>query len=299
MRGESATQGIITKGIGGFYYVSTPDGAVYETRAAGRFRKDNIMPRVGDFVELSAEKDSVVSILPRKNELVRPPVANVDLIVVVATLRSPIVDMYMIDAFLLSAKAAGIEAMLCINKSDLCTEKDCADFCEVYKKAGYAAVVVSAMRGEGIENLRAYLTGKVTAFAGNSGVGKSSLLNRIEESLGLKTGAVSEKLARGKHTTRHMELFPLRGSGYVLDTPGFSRVELPNILSEDLAALYPEFAAIKTPCRFSGCVHINEPGCAIKAEVENGKIHEKRYESYRYFYDKLKKNKFWKTGKEE
>ena len=298
-RGEISTQGIITKGIGGFYYVQTPDGAVYETRACGRFRKENIIPRVGDYVKLSDTLDAVVEILPRKNELIRPPVANIDRIAVVASLTSPAVDMYMIDAFLLSAEAAGIAAMLCINKSDLSKDEEIRAFCEVYEKAGYQIVVTSAKEEEGIEALKPYLIGRVTAFAGNSGVGKSSLLNLIGDNLCLETGGVSEKLARGKHTTRHVELFPLSFGGFILDTPGFSRVELPGITADKLWGLYPEIARVLEPCRFPGCMHLKEPDCAVKKAVEDGAIHEKRYESYQYFYEKLRENKFWKLGKEE
>lgn len=254
---------------------------------------------MGDRVTLSPQKDAVIEIAPRKNELIRPPVANVDRIMVVASLSSPAVDMYMIDAFLLSAESAGIDAMLCINKSDLCTEEECRLFCEVYEKAGYETVVTSAKEKAGIETLRPYLVNRVTAFAGNSGVGKSSLLNQIGENLCLETGVVSEKLSRGKHTTRHVELFPLSDGGFVLDTPGFSRVELPGITQDKLGGLYREIAALEEECRFTGCMHIKEPGCAVKAAVESGCIHEKRYESYQYYYEKLKENKFWKVGKEE
>ncbi len=292
-------QGIITKGIGGFYYVCDDEGTVHETRACGRFRKENIIPRVGDRVVLSEDCDSVIEILPRKNTLVRPPVSNIDRIMVVASIISPAVDMYMIDAFLLSAAHAGIDAMLCINKSDLCDEAKCRDFCAVYEMAGYETVITSAKEEKGIEVLRPYLQNRVTAFAGNSGVGKSSLLNLIGDNLCLETGRVSEKLARGKHTTRHVELFPLSGGGYILDTPGFSRVELPDITADRLGDLYPEIARIKAPCKFTGCKHLKEPGCAVKDAVARGEIHEKRYESYQYFYDKLKENKFWKVGKEE
>ncbi len=298
-KGAIPTQGIITKGIGGFYYVAAEDGTLYETRACGRFRKEHMIPRVGDRVELSPGLDAVVEILPRKNELIRPPVANIDQIVVVASLISPAVDMYMIDAFLLSAAAAGIDAMLCINKSDLCNDSALEEFCAVYEKAGYKTVVTSAKEDTGLETLRPHLAGLVTAFAGNSGVGKSSLLNRIGDNLCLETGGVSEKLSRGRHTTRHVELFPLADGGFILDTPGFSRVELPGITPDKLAGLYREFAAVEEICKFSGCMHLKEPGCAIKAAVENGTIHEKRYESYQYFYEKLKENKFWKIGKEE
>ena len=297
-RGEISTQGIITKGIGGFYYVVDAEGTVHETRACGRFRKEKIIPRVGDRVKLSPGLDAVVELLPRKNALIRPPVANVDRIVVVASLTSPAVDMYMIDAFLLSAEAAGIDAMLCINKSDLCTEEECRSFCAVYEKAGYETVITSAKAAEGIDVLRPYLKDKVTAFAGNSGVGKSSLLNRIGDFC-LETGAVSEKLARGKHTTRHVELFPLSFGGFILDTPGFSRVELPGITADTLSGLYREFAALEDECKFTGCLHLKEPDCAVKAAVEEGRIHIKRYESYQYFYEKLRDNKFWKIGKDE
>lgn len=292
-------QGIITKGIGGFYYVATPDGKVYETRACGRFRKENIIPRVGDRVVLSEGMDAVTEILPRKNTLIRPPVSNVDRIMVVASLVSPQVDMFMIDAFLLSAAHAGIDAMLCINKSDLASEEACREFCKIYENAGYETVITSAKEEKGIEVLRPHLAGKVTAFAGNSGVGKSSLLNLVGDNLCLETGKVSEKLSRGKHTTRHVELFPLKDGGYILDTPGFSRVELPDITADRLWGLYRESFKIGEGCRFTGCTHLKEPGCSVKAAVESGTVHEKRYESYQYFYDKLRENKFWKIGKEE
>ena len=274
------------------------EGTIHETRACGRFRKEKIIPRVGDRVELSPGLDAVVEILPRKNTLIRPPVANVDRIIVVASLQSPAVDMYMIDAFLLSAEAAGIDAMLCINKSDLCSEEECRSFSSVYEKAGYETVITSAKEEEGIEALRPYLVNKVTAFAGKSGVGKSSLLNRIGNYCA-ETGAVSEKLERGKHTTRHVELFPLSFGGYILDTPGFSRVELPGITADNLAGLYREMQTLETECKFTGCMHLKEPDCAVKKAVEEGRIHTKRYESYQYFYEKLRDNKFWKIGKEE
>lgn len=275
------------------------DGENYETRACGRFRKEHIIPRVGDYVTLSSGLDSVVEIMPRKNELIRPPVANVDKIVVVASLTSPAVDMFMIDAFLLSAAVAGIDAMLCINKSDLCFEEECQSFSEIYNKAGYETVITSAQKEEGIETLKPYLKDCVTAFAGNSGVGKSSLLNLIGDNLCLETGVVSEKLARGKHTTRHVELFPLSFGGYILDTPGFSRVELPGVTADKLADLYREFTGLSEDCKFAGCMHLKEPDCAVKKAVEEGRIHEKRYESYQYFYEKLRDNKLWKIGKEE
>ncbi len=248
---------------------------------------------------LSPGNDAVTEIFPRKNELVRPPVSNVDKICVVASLKSPAVDLYMIDAFLLSAKNANIDALLCINKSDLCDDKLISDFCEIYKVAGYEVVVTSAKEDRGLDALKPHLAGFVTAFAGNSGVGKSSLLNIIGDNLCLETGTVSQRLARGKHTTRHVELFPLSMGGFILDTPGFSRVDLPEIVAEDLWKLYPEFTRVEAPCKFAGCRHLSEPDCAIKEAVSLGTIHPKRYESYQYFYEKLRDNKFWKTGKDE
>ncbi len=256
------------------------------------------MPRVGDHVIISDAGDFVTEILPRKNELERPPVANIDLIVVVASLRSPLVDTVMLDAFLLTAEAAGIDAMLCLNKCDIAPKEECAALCEMYEKAGYKTVVTSAAAEEGISKLMPYLKGKITAFAGNSGVGKSSLLNILGENVALETGAVSEKLERGRHTTRHVELLPLRGGGFVLDTPGFSRVQLPEVEPEGLAALYREMAPLATACRFSGCAHKKEPDCAVKAAVENGEIAKERYENYCFFYEKLAENKsFDKTKK--
>ncbi len=231
--------------------------------------------------------------------MIRPPVANIDKILVVASLVSPKVDMYMIDAFLLSAEAAHIPAMLCINKSDLIDDAEVEAFRKVYALAGYPVVVTSTKEEEGVLSLRPHLQNAVTALAGNSGVGKSSILNAVSENFSMETGEVSERLLRGRHTTRHVELFPLSFGGFILDTPGFSRVELPGITADGLAALYPEIAAIEEPCRFAGCAHHTEPGCAVKEAVEAGKIHQKRYESYLYFYEKLRENKFWKIGKEE
>ncbi len=254
---------------------------------------------MGDRVKLSEAADYVTEILPRKSEMIRPPVANIDKILVVASLVSPEVDTIMIDAFLLSAEERGIPTILCINKSDLVQEEEIEAFRAIYEKAGYTVVVTSAAKEEGIAALRPHLKDSVTALAGNSGVGKSSLLNAIIEEFTAETGKVSERLLRGKHTTRHVELFPLSFGGFILDTPGFSRVELPGITADGLAALYPEIAAVETPCKFVGCMHNKEPGCAVKEAVASGKIHQKRYESYLYFYEKLRENKFWKIGKEE
>ncbi len=273
------------------------DGKLYETRACGRFRKENKIPRVGDKVVISDAGDLVTEILPRKNELERPPVANIDLIVVVSSLVSPSVDTVMLDAFLLTAEAAGIDALLCINKCDMASGAECAAICEIYEKAGYKTVITSATAQMGIDALLPHLKDRVTAFAGNSGVGKSSLLNLIGDSVVLETGAVSEKLARGRHTTRHVELLPLRGGGFVLDTPGFSRVQIPAVEPEELAGLYREMKPLHEKCRFSGCAHLKEPDCAVKTAVENGTIAPQRYENYCFFYEKLSENRSFGKAK--
>ncbi|MDD6308112.1 MAG: ribosome small subunit-dependent GTPase A [Clostridia bacterium] len=281
------TQGVIVKGIGGFYYVRC-DGIVHETRACGRFRKEKIVPHVGDRVVLSPEGDLITEILPRKNALIRPQVANIDLVVVVASPTSPVVDTFMIDAFLMTAASAGIEAMLCMNKSDIGGMEACQNICSIYEKAGYQTVITSVVKSSGLTELIPYLKDKITAFAGNSGVGKSSLLNLLGDNLCLETGKVSDKLARGRHTTRHVELYPLKIGGYVLDTPGFSRIQLPTDQCAELTSLYREFPQYAEACKFTGCAHMAEPECGVKEAVRKGLIAPQRYESYRYYYQKIK-----------
>lgn len=245
---------------------------------------------MGDRVILSDAGDFVTEILPRKNKMERPPVANIDMILVVASLVSPVVDTFTVDAFLLTAEAENIPAVICINKSDLIDDDACKRISHIYEKAGYKTVLTSALREDGIDTLMQLLQGKITALAGNSGVGKSSLLNRIGKHFHVETGAVSEKLARGKHTTRHVELFPLPIGGYILDTPGFSRIQLPSVPPENLDTLYREMRDIKDTCRFAQCAHIHEPACAVKDALEKGDIAPERYQSYCYFYEKIKDN---------
>lgn len=284
--------GIIVKGIGGFYYVKTAEGAEYECRARGIFRKEHITPMIGDRVEIEESgggRGSVVKIYERRSSLVRPPVANIDTMILVVAAAEPDPNIFLIDKMLVNAEIAGIHPVICINKSDLACRDDIE---RIYKTAGYRVIVASAEEGGGIDELRAVLKDKVTAFAGLSGVGKSSLLGLITDE-SLETGAVSEKIGRGRHTTRHVELFELPEGGYVLDTPGFSSLEIEGISAGELWQYFPEMAGAAHGCRFRGCSHINEPGCAVKELLENGKMAGSRYESYKEIYNKLKQIKEW------
>lgn len=282
--------GIIIKGIGGFYYVKAA-GNIYECKARGILRKQRITPMIGDIaeIELSGDKGSIVAIKPRKSFLVRPPVSNIDTMVLVVAAASPEPNMFLIDKMLINAEIRGIEPVICINKTDLAKRNDIEN---IYISAGYRVFSVSAEKKEGIKDLFEYLADKTTAFAGLSGVGKSSLLSLITDDV-LETGTVSEKIQRGRHTTRHVELFELKNGGFVLDTPGFSSLEVDGIKAEDLYKYFPEMAESEGQCKFRGCSHINEPGCFVKEQLSQGKISESRYESYRQLYEKLKTVKEW------
>ena len=283
--------GKIIKGIGGFYYVKATDNTVYECRARGIFRKEKIKPYIGDMVEIAVEngKGSIDKIYPRKTELIRPPVSNIDILVIVAAAAEPEPDTFLIDKLLVNAQESGIEPIICINKTDV---KSADELLNVYKTAGYEVVSVSAKNGEGFEKLLPYLKDKTSAFAGLSGVGKSSILNFITDTC-QETGEVSEKIKRGKHTTRHVELLELKDGGFVLDTPGFSSFEVNRIKVTDLYKYFPEMQECEDMCRFKGCVHINEPDCEIKERVASGKISQSRYESYKELYNQLKEIKEW------
>lgn len=283
--------GTIIKGIGGFYYVKAADGCIYECKARGRFRKEGVTPIIGDNVEIESdgEKGSIVRILERKNALIRPAVANIDTLVIIAAAASPEPSMTLLDKLTVSALSNDIEPVICVNKIDLTDGSYIAD---AYKTAGFKTFMLSAEAGEGIDALMPVLKDRVTAFAGLSGVGKSTLLNRITGG-DLKTGDVSEKIRRGKHTTRHVELFELAEGGFVLDTPGFSSFELYGIKADELWEYFPEMADTAGRCRFRGCSHISEPDCAVKAKLENGEIAKSRYDSYVELYNILKEIKDW------
>ena len=283
--------GIIIKGIGGFYYIKAADGCIYECKARGRFRKDGITPIIGDNVEIeiSGKKGSITRILERKNALVRPAVANIDTLVIISAAASPDPNMTLLDKLTVSALSNDIEPVICVNKTDLADGNYIAD---AYKSAGFKTFMLSAEQGEGIDALMPVLKDKVTAFAGLSGVGKSTLLNRITGG-DLRVGDVSEKIQRGRHTTRHVELFELDGGGFVLDTPGFSSFELYGVKADELWEYFPEMADMALKCRFRGCSHISEPDCAVKAKLEAGEIAKSRYDSYVELYNTRKEIKDW------
>lgn len=288
--------GTIIKGIGGFYYVKTTQGLI-ECRARGRFRKDGEKPMIGDLVQIkrTAEdetKGSVEEIMPRKNSFIRPPVANIDQMVITMAASNPEPNLLLVDRLAVEAEAAGVKPVICVNKLDLDSER-AEHIKEIYTKAGYPVLLVSAREEIGIAELEVILKDKITAFAGNSGVGKSSLLNRLSETFALETGDVSEKTQRGRHTTRHTELFELPFGGYVFDTPGFSSYETEGLVPEELAGLFPEIKQAEGGCRFAGCAHVAEPGCVVKEALQEGKIAPERYENYCVLYAEAKNNKMW------
>lgn len=286
-------QGVIIKGIAGVYSVLSDDNEVYEVTARGRFRIEGITPLVGDRVVLDEECKAIIRILPRICEFVRPPVANIDRLVVVASLKEPDFDLRLTDTMLVFAEEKGISAAVCINKCDLDESEKANEIAGIYSKAGYSTVITSAIFGIGAEQLQSIFKGHISAVAGNSGVGKSSLINLIDEKLSLQTGAVS-RIKRGRHTTRSVELLPLSCGGFVADTPGFSRIDLPKISLSRLPTLFPEIKRHHGECRFSDCSHLHEHGCAVTDALNCGEISQSRYENYKHFYNILKETKDWK-----
>lgn len=276
--------GVIIKGVGGLYQIRS-DGGIIECRARGIFRKKNIKPMIGDRVII--ENGSISDIEKRKNFLIRPPVANVDNLVIVVAAQSPGPDFLLIDKMIINAELVGIKPIICINKTDLADGKE---ICKIYQSAGYPVIEVSAKENHGIEELFPYLKGKTTAFTGLSGVGKSSILNIITGKK-MQTGEISEKIQRGRHTTRHVELIELEPGTFVLDTPGFGTLEVTGLKASELEEYFQEFP--KDECRFRACSHISEPDCAVKAELDKGVITESRYKSYSVLYSALKQIKEW------
>ena len=293
-------EGIILKGIGGFYYVDTAEGLI-ECKARGRFRKTVGKPIVGDRVTLEIQPEDgtgyLQTIAPRKNSLIRPAVANLDLVVAVASAAPPVTDPFLIDKVTAIAVHKNMDALVVINKTDA---NPGDELYETYRKSGIEVLRVSAHTGEGIDALRERIRGRVSAFAGNSGVGKSSVLNRLDSSFGAEVGAISDKIGRGMHTTRHVELHPIEGGGYIADTPGFSSFETEQmdlVLAEDLQYAFPEFEPYIGQCKFTGCAHVKEKGCAVLAAVENGEIAKTRHESYVKLYESVKDLKEWELTK--
>lgn len=289
-------QGKIIKGIAGFYYVYVEDHGTYECKAKGIFRKDNTKPLVGDNVEMdeldeAGKKGNISVLLPRKNALIRPAVANVDQALVIFSVSHPAPSLNLLDRFLIMIKQQELPCIICFNKQDIADEKERMLLAQTYENCGYKVLFVSALKNEGVDELLALLSGKTTTVAGPSGVGKSSLVNRLQSGIVMETGAISEKIERGKHTTRHSELLAIGDATYIMDTPGFSSLSLFQLEKEELASYYPEFAPFEPECRFGGCSHISEPVCGVKAALAAGKISPIRYENYVLLYEELKNKK--------
>jgi ribosome biogenesis GTPase len=287
-------EGTIVKALSGFYYVKDGDGTV-ECSARGRFRLEGQSPLVGDRVEYVLDargRGRVDLIQPRKNCFVRPAVANLDVLIAVASETNPVTDPFLIDRVTATAEHAGCRVVICINKDDLSGSER---LLRIYTRTPYPVIRTSAVTGEGVDALRGAIAGCVCAFSGNSGVGKSSLLNALDPSLRLPVGEVSEKLGRGRHTTRHVELFPV-GSAWVADTPGFGAFDMEDmdpVPKEALSGAFPEFAPYLGRCRFDDCAHLREPGCAVRGAVDAGAIAESRYESYGRLYEISARRKDW------
>ena len=283
-------QGIILRGIGGFYYALDDAGTVHTLRAQGKLRRERMKPKVGDRVELTPGDDEehgwILRILPRRNDLVRPPVANIDLIAIVVAAATPDPDLLLADRLMLNARRAGIGVKLVINKCDLDPE-GAQDIARQYRGADVEPVMVSAGRGEGLEPLREALKGKVHALAGQSGAGKSTLINALY-GLRMETGDLSRKIERGKNTTRHCELVPVEGGGMVLDTPGFSLLETELFDPVEMKDFWPEFAEYEGQCFFQPCYHATEPRCAVREAVAGGKIDAQRHERYVALLDEMR-----------
>ena len=289
-------RGKIIKGIAGFYYIYAEDGQVYECKAKGIFRKDNQKPLVGDNVEISIldenEKEgSVTAILLRKNSLIRPAVANVDQAFVIFAMENPKPNYMLLDRFLIMMEQQGIPAVVCFNKKDLGTEEELDFLYRTYTQCGYRVILSSALKGEGISEIHEILRGKTTVVAGPSGVGKSSLTNSLQGEIQMETGEISKKLKRGKHTTRHSQVIPVGEDTFLVDTPGFSSLYLTDMEEQELKNYFPEFREYEEECRFQGCRHIHEPGCAVKEALEADKISRLRYEDYLALHQELKEKR--------
>ena len=289
-------KGKIVKGIAGFYYVHVVESGVYECKAKGIFRKEKIKPLVGDNVEIDVINESektgnITEILPRKNELIRPAVANIDQALIVFAVTSPKPHLNLLDRFLIMVESKSIPVTLCFNKKDLADEKEWEMLKEIYEACGYPVIFTSAAKEENIDQVRKILEGKTTALAGPSGVGKSSLINLLDPDANMETGEISRKIERGRHTTRHSELFSIGGETYIMDTPGFGSLYVNDFEKEDLKDYFREFRPYEGSCRFQGCSHIHEPGCEVKEALSEGFIPKSRYENYLEMYRELEQKK--------
>lgn len=288
--------GKIIKGIGGFYYVFAEDREIYECKAKGIFRNQNIKPLVGDDVLMDildevSKKGNITDIRERQNELIRPAVANVNQALIIFAAAKPAPNLNLLDRFLILMLKQQVETIICFNKKDVVTEKEIALLEETYRNCGYHTLFTSTYTEEGINSLRELLAHKTTVLAGPSGVGKSSLVNLLSPEANTKTGEISEKIQRGKHTTRHSELITIGEDGFVMDTPGFSSLYLNNMEKDELKDFFPEFKEYADECRFLGCMHLNEPGCQVKEALSDGKISRIRYKNYKDLFEELNQKK--------
>ncbi len=297
MRSVCMPSGQIIKAISGFYYVRSDAGEIIQCRARGifKFDKKKIKPLVGDFVSWEStglDEGVITSVQPRSSELLRPPIANVEQAVVVCSLQEPKFQPLPLDRFLIHAEKEQLRIVICLTKKDLVTdESEIEEIQKIYQKTGYPIITTSVRTGEGIPELLGHLHNQTTVFAGLSGVGKSSLLNKLIVDAEQKVGAVSEKIGRGRHTTRQVELLPLENSGQIADTPGFSQLGLQGMEAESLTYAFPEFQPYLEVCRFRGCYHQNEPGCAVKQAVEDGELHQTRYQHYLQFLTEIQQER--------
>lgn len=288
--------GKIMKGIAGFYYVGVAESGVYECKAKGIFRKDKIKPLVGDDVEIEVLNEeeklgNIVKILPRRSELIRPAVANIDQALVIFSAREPKPNLSLLDRFLVIMEKQDVPVIICFNKQDLCDEEEVGRLKEIYEACGYPVVLASAKQGEGIEEIKSLLRGKTTTVAGPSGVGKSSLTNLLQNEVQMETGEISKKLGRGRHTTRHSQIIQIEEDTWLYDTPGFTSFYVEEIEKEELRFYFREFFKYEGTCRFQGCTHTHEPGCMVKNALEEGKISKERYENYLELYGELKEKR--------
>lgn len=289
-------QGKIIRGIAGFYYVHVPEIGILECKAKGIFRKNKLKPLVGDLVEVSVldeenKKGNIDEVLERKNELIRPAVANIDQAVVIFAVKKPEPNLNLLDRFLIMMQQKDIPCILVFNKSDLATEEEKQKLQECYKNSGCEILFISAKQDQGMEEVKKLLVGKTSTVAGPSGVGKSSLINKLQSGVNMETGSISEKIERGKHTTRHTEFIPIGEDTFIMDTPGFSSLAVFDMEKEDLEQFYLEFDEYRENCRFNGCSHTHEPGCQVKEAIEEGSISKERYENYKLIYEELKNRK--------
>jgi len=289
-------EGKIIKGIAGFYYVHVVESGIYECKAKGIFRKRNIKPLVGDNVTIEVGDEvektgNIIDIHPRENQLIRPAVANIDQAILIFAVTRPNPHFNLLDRFLVMMERQNVETNICFNKTDIGSTEEIQMLADTYGACGYKVIFTSAYDNDGLEEIHHLIKGKTTALAGPSGVGKSSIINILQPEVGMETGVISEKIGRGKHTTRHSQLIYVSENTYIMDTPGFSSLLAQDLEKEELKNYFPEFHHYEGQCKFQGCVHINEPACAVKAALDAGDISQSRYDNYVIMFGEAKNNK--------